>query len=113
MVGAIFLDAQRRPVNIGGTEPACHAIGASRTRRTARLASYAYRAVLLTTDDIARLTGTPARTVRERLARWRREGAPVVRAPRGGRGQPPWAMRAEDYARRIGVDLETLAAGAL
>jgi hypothetical protein len=80
MVGAIFLDAQRRPVNIGGTEPACHAIGASRTRRTARLANYAHRAVLLTTDDIARLTGTPARTVRERLARWRREGAPVVRA---------------------------------
>jgi len=69
--------------------------------------------MLLTAEDIAARTRTPLRTVQERFARARREGAPVVRAPRGGRGQPPWAMRAEDYARRIGVDLETLAAGAL
>ena len=33
-----------------------------------------------------------------------------MRVPHGGRGQPPWGMHAEDYARRIGVDLETLAA---
>ena len=52
------------------------------------------------------------RQLAEILARWRREGARVVRVPHGGRGQPPWGMHAEDYARRIGVDLETLAAGA-
>lgn len=68
--------------------------------------------MLLTADDIARLTGTPVRTVQRRLADWRSRGGPVVRAPRAGRGQPPWAVRAEDYAARIGVVMDdaTLAA---
>lgn len=108
-VRAIFLDAAIQQDNIGGNVGAYIATGASKAGRAAMPRS---QPVLLTTDDIARLTGTPARTVRERLARWRREGAPVVRVPHGGRGQPPWGMRAEDYARRIGVDLEMLAAGA-
>jgi len=112
-VRAFFLDATIQQDNIGGTEPVCHAIGASRIRREARLSVHASCAVLLTTDDIARLTGTPVRTVRDRLARWRRAGAPVIRAPRGGRGQPPWAMRVEDYAARVGLDVETLTAGTL
>ena len=91
--------------NIGGNSRAYIAIGASRTWSTAIPAT---PTVILTTDDIARLPGAPVRTVRDRLARWRREGARVVRVPHGGRGQPPWGMHAEDYARRIGVDLETL-----
>lgn len=68
--------------------------------------------MLLTAKEIARRTNTPVRTVEARLARERRRGGRVVRVPHGGRGQPPWGMHAEDYARRIGVDLETLAAGA-
>lgn len=64
--------------------------------------------MLLTAEDIAARTGTPLRTVQERFRRARRNGAPVVRVPRGGRGQPPWGMTAEDYARRIGVDLDAL-----
>ncbi len=68
--------------------------------------------MLLTADDIARLTGTPVRTVQRRLAGWRKRGGPVVRATSSGRGHPPWAVRAEDYAARIGMalDAETLQA---
>lgn len=66
--------------------------------------------MLLTTDDIARLTGTPVRTVRARLASWRDAGGPVVRAQRGGRGQPPLAVALEDYARRVARDPDELRA---
>lgn len=66
--------------------------------------------MLLTTDDIARLTGSPARTIRARLAAWREEGGPVVRAPTGSRGQPPLAVALEDYARRVGRDPDELRA---
>ncbi len=79
------------------------ATGASRTHSAASTIR-----MLLTAEDIAARTRTPLRTVQERFARVRRDGGPVVRAPRGGRGQPPWAMRAEDYARRIGVELSDL-----
>ena len=84
------------------------ATGASRTRRADTLPKPRRTHMVLTAKEIARRTSTPLRTVEARLARARREGAPVVRVPHGGRGQPPWGMRAEDYARRIGVDLEML-----
>lgn len=60
--------------------------------------------MLLTTDDIARLTGAPVRTVRARLAAWRDAGGPVVRAATGTRGQPPLAVALEDYAARVARD---------
>lgn len=66
--------------------------------------------MLLTTDDIARLTGTPVRTVRARLAAWRDAGGPVVRAATGSRGQPPLAVALEDYARRVARDPDELRA---
>ena len=64
--------------------------------------------VIITAEDIAQRTGTPLRTVQDRFARARRNGAPVVRVPRGGRGRPAWGMLAEDYARRVGVDVDML-----
>lgn len=60
----------------------------------------------VTAEDIARFTGTPVRTVQRRLAAWRREGGPVVRAPRSGRGQPPWSVSLDDYCAWRGVDRE-------
>lgn len=66
--------------------------------------------MLLTTDDIARLTGSPARTIRARLAAWREEGGPVVRVRRAGPGRPPLAVALEDYARRVGRDPDELRA---
>lgn len=99
--------------NMCGNQPCCPAIGASESGRTAARRTLRFHdAVFITARDMARMSGEPLRTAQDRLARWRREGAPVVRVPHGGRGQPPWGMRAEDYARRIGVDLEMLAAGA-
>lgn len=62
-------------------------------------------AVLLTAGDIAARFGIAERTAQERICEMRALGYPVVRAPRGGRGQPPWAVRAEDYAARLGVDV--------
>ncbi len=63
---------------------------------------------MLTAEDIARLTGAPLRTVRERLRRWHRDGGPVVQVAREGRGRRPWAVSATDYARRVGVEVEAL-----
>lgn len=60
--------------------------------------------MLLTTHDIARLTSTPVRTVRARLAAWRAAGGPVVRARTGERGRPPLAVALEDYALRVARD---------
>lgn len=93
-------------MNIGNFDRGNSATGASRTHSAAPATH-----MLLTAEDIARLTDTPVRTVRERLSAWHRNGGPVVRARRGGRGQPPWAVRAEDYARRIGVELSALTQG--
>lgn len=111
MVRAIFLDAAPRTcANIGNHGHRYSATGAPATGRTARV--WPQTCPVLTAEDIARVTGSPLRTVRARLARWRRAGGPVVDVRHGGRGRPAMAVRAEDYARRIGVDLETLAAGA-
>lgn len=57
----------------------------------------------LTAEDIARLTCTPVRTVRDRLARWRRAGAAVIALPSRG-GRPPLGIAREDYARLVGID---------
>ena len=107
-------DVDTRPgscLNIGNFDRRYSATGAPAVGRTARVA-VARRNAVLTAEDIARLTGSPLRTVRDRLTRWRRSGGPVVLATRVGRGRRPLVVSAEDYARRIGVDLETLAAGA-
>lgn len=59
---------------------------------------------MLDSDDIARLTATPARTVRWRLARWHDKGGPVLRVARKGGGWR-YSVRAEDYAERVGLDV--------
>lgn len=95
-------------MNIGNFNRGYSATGASSSHR----APPRLPPMLLTAEDIARLTDTPVRTVRERLSAWHRHGGPVVRAHRGGRGQPPWAVRAEDYAQRVGIDVDLLCIGA-
>lgn len=65
---------------------------------------------MLDSDDIARLTATPARTVRWRLARWHDLGDGAVERvarPRGG-----WRYRVSlaAYAARLGVDAADLVA---
>lgn len=75
------------------------ATGASRTRRNG-----APLLVLLTVDDIARLTRSPARTIRARLAAWRAEGGPVVTIARPTRGRPPLAVHLDAYAARVARD---------
>lgn len=81
------------------------ATGASRTRRNG-----AALIVLLTVEDIARLTRSPARTIRARLAAWRDEGGPVVTLARRTRGRPPLAVHLDAYARRVARDPDELRA---
>ncbi len=59
---------------------------------------------MLTAEDIARITGTPLRTVQHRLAKWAKRGGPVVRSPR----RRQYLVTLEDYARRLCVRVETL-----
>ncbi len=63
--------------------------------------------MMLTAEDIARLTGDPLRTVRARLARWAKApGSPVVKLPRSGPGQRPWAVSVEAYCASRGRDVD-------
>lgn len=64
---------------------------------------------MLDSDDIARLTATPARTVRWRLARWHEQGGPVSRVARRGGGWR-YSVRAEDYAARLGLSVDDVLA---
>lgn len=66
--------------------------------------------MLLTVDDIARLTRSPARTIRARLAAWRDEGGPVVTLARPTRGRPPLAVALDAYAARVARDPDELRA---
>lgn len=66
--------------------------------------------MLLTVDDIARLTRSPARTIRARLAAWRAEGGPVVTLVRQKRGRPPLAVHLDAYAARVARDPDELRA---
>ena len=60
---------------------------------------------MLTAEDIARLTGSPLRTVRARLSRWAsRPGSPVVRLPRAGVGRRPWAVPLTAYCASRGME---------
>ena len=61
---------------------------------------------MLTTADIARLTGRPARTVRDMLNRWRASGEPVVTVPRSGPGRPALAISRGDFVRLTAFDLD-------
>ena len=61
--------------------------------------------MMLTAEDIARLTGSPLRTVRARLSRWASQpGSPVVRLPRAGVGRRPWAVPLDAYCSSRGMD---------
>ncbi len=61
---------------------------------------------MLTTADIVRLTGRPARTVRDMLNRWRASGEPVVTVPRRGPGRPALAISRGDFVRLTAFDLD-------
>lgn len=61
--------------------------------------------MMLTAEDIARVTGAPVRTVRARLARWAKEpGSPVVTLSRSGPGRRPWAVPLAAYCSTRGMD---------
>lgn len=60
--------------------------------------------MMLTAEDIARLTGSPLRTARARLSRWATQpGSPVVRLPRAGVGRRPWAVPLAAYCASRGM----------
>lgn len=63
----------------------------------------------LTSDDIARVTATPERTVRYRLAKWRAEGGPVTKVARPCGGLA-WAAPLDAYCARVGLDAATVRA---
>lgn len=61
--------------------------------------------MMLTAEDIARLTGSPLRTVRARLSRWAsRPDSPVVRLSRAGVGRRPWAVPLTAYCASRGME---------
>lgn len=61
--------------------------------------------MMLTAEDIVRVTGAPLRTVRARLARWSKApNSPVVKLPRSGPGQRPWAVPLDAYCASRGRD---------
>ena len=87
-------------------------MGVRDVKRLAAALGFPFRPVAIDGDFFERLYarqiarfGIAERTAQERICEMRALGYPVVRAPRGGRGQPPWAVRAEDYAARLGVDV--------
>jgi len=94
------LDVGRGPcVNSAGSTPAT----ASQVRPAHD--DEAGNTMMLTAEDIARLTGAPLRTVRARLSRWAsRPGSPVVRLSRAGVGRRPWAVPLDAYCRSRGMD---------
>lgn len=67
-------------------------------------------AMRVTVEHIVRATGAKERTVRDRFARWRREGGPVERLRTGGRGQPPWSVPLDAYCAHVGLDAELVRA---
>lgn len=81
----------------GNTSPGVSVTGASSARASRRK-----RLDVLDSDDIARLTATPARTVRWRLARWHDAGGPVQRVSRKGGGWR-YLVAVEAYAARLGL----------
>lgn len=105
-----MLSSQR---NIGIANSVTRAPAARRSRR--RLPD-----VTLTADDIARLTGTPLRTVQYRLSRWHARDVQAGRTPvvtsssRAGVGGVRWSVPLAAYCARVGLDaddvLETLTA---
>jgi len=61
--------------------------------------------MMLTAEDIARVTGAPLRTARDRLARWAaRPGSDVTKLPRSGPGRRPWSISLDAYCARVGLD---------
>lgn len=68
--------------------------------------------MFLTAEDIAARAGVSLRSAQERIREMRAQGYRVVRAPRGGRGQPPWAVSAEDYAAMLGLCVDDVRAAA-
>lgn len=66
---------------------------------------------MLTSDDIAKLTATPLRTVRWRLARWHDAGGPVQRVARKGGGWR-YSVSVEAYAARLGLRVDDARAAA-
>lgn len=65
--------------------------------------------MVLRSSDIARATATPERTVRHRLQRWHEQGGPVTRIARPSGGWQ-YAVALEDYARRVGLDVDVFRA---
>jgi len=63
--------------------------------------------LMVTAESIARSSGTPLRTVQYRLKQWHKRGGPVERSPRACGGWE-YRVRLEDYAARVGLDLDVV-----
>lgn len=65
--------------------------------------------MILSTEHIVRVSGSPLRTVQDRLKKWHARGGPVTRVARPGGGWQ-YSVALDAYAARVARDPDELRA---